>query len=183
MTITNFFAVKGGQGATTVAAVTALGMARRGPTTLIVPYHSEGDDMCAVLGLPPLAVGPLEPVEITEDLSLMVTEEYRPSLMADAVASGYGHMPGWRNILVTRHCYLALRRFVALNLQVDGIVTIGEPGRALSDRDIERACGAPVIASLLWDPTVARAVDAGLLAARPPVSLQPLFAMTEEVPA
>ena len=75
------------------------------------------------------------------------------------------------NLLVTRPCYLALRRAVASAVQPTGIVLIGEPGRALTARDVERSLGAPVIAELPYDPVVARAVDAGLLASRLPRSL------------
>lgn len=75
------------------------------------------------------------------------------------------------NLLVIRPCYLALRRAVATGVQPSGIVLIGEPGRALTARDVERALGAPVVAELQYDPAVARAVDAGLLAARLPRSL------------
>ena len=76
-----------------------------------------------------------------------------------------------QSLLVTRPCYLALRLAAAAGVQPSGIVLIGEPGRALNARDIERAVGAPVVAELHYDPAVARAVDAGLLAARLPTSL------------
>ncbi|MGB8861422.1 MAG: hypothetical protein WCC60_19345 [Ilumatobacteraceae bacterium] len=75
------------------------------------------------------------------------------------------------NLLVTRPCYLALRRAVAAGVQPTGIVLLHEPGRALTARDVERSLGAPVVAELHYDPAVARAVDAGLLAARLPRSL------------
>ncbi len=75
------------------------------------------------------------------------------------------------NLLVTRPCYLALRRAVATGLQPTGIVLIEEPGRALTVRDVERSLNAPVVAELQYDPAVARAVDAGLLASRLPRSL------------
>ncbi len=74
-------------------------------------------------------------------------------------------------LLVTRPCYLALRRAVAAGLQPTGIVLVDEPGRALNARDVERALNAPVVAEVAYDPAVARAVDAGLLAARLPRSL------------
>lgn len=74
-------------------------------------------------------------------------------------------------LLVTRPCYLALRRAVAAGVQPTGVVLVGEPGRALDARDIERALSAPVVARVEYDPAVARAVDAGLLAARLPRSL------------
>jgi MinD-like ATPase involved in chromosome partitioning or flagellar assembly len=75
------------------------------------------------------------------------------------------------HLLVTRPCYLALRRAVADGVQPTGVVLVGEPGRALHARDIERALSAPVVAQVEFDPAVARAVDAGLLAARLPRSL------------
>jgi len=75
------------------------------------------------------------------------------------------------SLLVTRPCYLALRRAVATGMQPTGIVLIEEPGRALTARDVERSLNAPVVAELQYDPAVARAVDAGLLASRLPRSL------------
>lgn len=75
------------------------------------------------------------------------------------------------SLLVTRPCYLSLRRAVATEVQPTGIVLVHEPGRALTARDVEHALGAPVVAELQYDPAVARAVDAGLLAARLPRSL------------
>ncbi|MFP5489543.1 MAG: hypothetical protein ACLGHQ_14720 [Acidimicrobiia bacterium] len=73
-----------------------------------------------------------------------------------------------RTLLVTRPCYLAVRRAVDSRQVVDGIVLVEEPGRALGVDDIETALGAPVVCHLLLDPAVARAVDAGLLLAKLP---------------
>lgn len=75
------------------------------------------------------------------------------------------------SLLVVRPCYLALRRAVTLGLRTTGVVLICEPQRALTSRDVERALGAPVVAEVPYDPSVARAVDAGLLATRLPRSL------------
>jgi len=77
-----------------------------------------------------------------------------------------------RSLLVTRACYLALRRAVALDAHPTGVVLIEEAGRALRSRDVETAIDAPVVATLALDPAVARAVDAGLLAARLPRLIQ-----------
>jgi hypothetical protein len=77
-----------------------------------------------------------------------------------------------RALLVTRACYLALRRAVATPWRPDGVVLVAEPGRALRVPDIERAVGVPVVATVSHDPAIARAVDAGLLAARLPRLLQ-----------
>jgi hypothetical protein len=77
------------------------------------------------------------------------------------------------SILVIRACYLAVSR-AARERCPDGIVVVREPGRALRSADIEDAVGAPVVATVPWDPAVARAVDAGLLARRLPKPLRQL---------
>lgn len=74
--------------------------------------------------------------------------------------------------LVTRACYLSLRSAVRQQCQPTGVILIDEPGRALRAADIESAIGAPIVATLLIDPAVARAVDAGLLMTRLPAAFQ-----------
>jgi hypothetical protein len=49
-----------------------------------------------------------------------------------------------------------------------GVIVVDETGRSLSNRDIEASLGAAVVASISVDPSVARAVDAGLLTVRLP---------------
>ena len=71
-------------------------------------------------------------------------------------------------LLVTRPCYLALRCAVRSTARPTGVVLVDEPGRALRARDIEAGLGVPVVATVLLDPAIARAVDAGLLLARLP---------------
>jgi cellulose biosynthesis protein BcsQ len=94
-----------------------------------------------------------------------------------------------QSIIVTRLCYLALRRALAgPPSRPTGFVVIREPGRALSAYDVANALRAPVLAEINNDPAVARAVDAGLLAARVPVSLDAglapvLEALAEPEPA
>jgi MinD-like ATPase involved in chromosome partitioning or flagellar assembly len=73
-----------------------------------------------------------------------------------------------RSILVTRPCFLALRRALACPLRPSEVVLLCEPGRSLSRVDVEDCLGVPVVAEVAVDPAVARAVDAGLLAARLP---------------
>jgi len=70
------------------------------------------------------------------------------------------------SLLVTRLCYVSLRRALQATLQPTGVVVVREPGRALTARDVERTVKAPVVAHVEHDPGVSRAVDAGLLAAR-----------------
>jgi Mrp family chromosome partitioning ATPase len=73
-----------------------------------------------------------------------------------------------RRLLVTRPCYLALRRAMRTEASPTGIALVGEPGRSLTKRDVEYSLGVPVVASVSLDPAVARAVDAGLLTVRLP---------------
>jgi hypothetical protein len=76
-----------------------------------------------------------------------------------------------RRFLVIRPCYLALRRAAAADIEPTGVIVLHEPGRALRSQDVAYAVHAPVVAEISLDPAVARAVDAGLLAARLPRTL------------
>ena len=72
------------------------------------------------------------------------------------------------SLLVTRACYLALTRAAELGARPTGIVLVEEPGRSLRSDDIEATIGAPIVATVLLDPAIARAVDSGLLVSRLP---------------
>jgi MinD superfamily P-loop ATPase len=80
------------------------------------------------------------------------------------------------SLLVTRPCYIALRRAMHAPLCPTGVVVVNEPGRVLSSDDVKSVVGAPVVAEVEIDPAVARLVDAGLLSGRLPRSLNPLRA-------
>lgn len=73
-----------------------------------------------------------------------------------------------RSLLVTRPCYLALRRAVRCGRAPHGVILVRETGRALDRSDVEGLLSVPVVAEVDVDPAVARAVDAGLLASRAP---------------
>ena len=75
------------------------------------------------------------------------------------------------SLLVIRPCYLALRRAVSAPVRPSGLVVVDEAGRSLRPHDVAAVLGVPVRATLTWDPAVARAVDAGLLATRLPRTL------------
>jgi hypothetical protein len=68
-------------------------------------------------------------------------------------------------VLVTRQCYLSLRR-ATLCPKPTSVVVVEEEGRALNARDIEYVIGSPVIASIPVTTAVARAIDAGLFTTR-----------------
>lgn len=76
-----------------------------------------------------------------------------------------------RSVLVTRACYLALRRLHGIGLAPTEVVVVREANRALGGDDITAAVGVPVRTTVGVDPGIARAVDAGLLAARLPRGL------------
>jgi hypothetical protein len=100
-----------------------------------------------------------EPAEVVVDLGVP-SPDLEPLL-----ASAH------RSLLVLRPCYLALRRATALASRPTGVVVLMEPGRALGRREIEDVIGVRVAAEIDVQPTIARAVDAGLLAARLPRGL------------
>ncbi|MEP7113891.1 MAG: hypothetical protein ABI862_11535 [Ilumatobacteraceae bacterium] len=93
------------------------------------------------------------------------------------IDAGTGHPPqalhdaAEQSLLVTRPCFIAIRRAQQFEIRPTGIVLVDEPGRSLTSRDVEHALGVPVAAEVRLDPAVARAVDAGLLIARLPKSL------------
>ena len=76
-----------------------------------------------------------------------------------------------RSLLVTRPCFLALRRALAIGCRPDGVVLVEEGGRALGRVDVEDVLGVPVVATVPVDAAIARSVDAGLLAARVPAAI------------
>ena len=81
------------------------------------------------------------------------------------------HRLARRSLLVTRSCFLALRRAVPYAGLASDAVLVTEPGRALGAADVERALAVAVTAEVAWDPAVGRAVDAGLLCSRLPAGL------------
>ena len=62
---------------------------------------------------------------------------------------------------------LALRRAIGVPFVPDHVVLISEYQRSLTERNVGLALALPVT-SVPYDPAIARAIDAGLLAARLP---------------
>lgn len=77
------------------------------------------------------------------------------------------------SVVVLRGCYLALRRAVQapVTAHTAGAVLVEEPGRALGAREVSDVLGVPVLATVGVRSSIARAVDAGVLAARMPDAL------------
>lgn len=77
------------------------------------------------------------------------------------------------SVVVLRGCYLALRRAVRApaTARALGAVLVEEPGRALGAREVSDVLGVPVLATVGVRSSIARVVDAGVLAARMPDAL------------
>lgn len=97
-----------------------------------------------------------------------------------------------RSLLVTRSCYLALRRgsdllaarrTTGLDRRPDGLIVIVEPGRALSAADVSRSLDVSPVVELPIDASLARMVDAGLLLDRPHRAGAPLDRLLTDVGA
>jgi hypothetical protein len=132
----------------------------------------------------PRGRGPLLSGERADVLAGMLAADDRPVVIdcgvllapddASSVLTG-AHVlaaSATRSWLVTRHCFLSLRRCARLPLLPSGVVGVQEPGRALRTVDIEAAVGAPVVATVPYDPAVARAVDRGALGGPLPKPLE-----------
>lgn len=139
-------------------------------------------DVAPGLSLLARGQGDLGPRERVEVLAAMLEAEARTVVVdAGCLEMGCADLDGPaaivashadRSLLVTRPCFLALRRAVSAPIRPTGIICVTEPGRALSSADVESVIGVPVVAEVGSDEAVARAVDAGLLVARMPRGLE-----------
>jgi hypothetical protein len=205
--LTCCWSVKGGAGVTVVASALACASSASARTVVVdlcgdvpaalglpdpdgpgVAEWSRGDDGHALAGalvdvhdrlaLLPRGRGPLGTLPL-DALATLATE-----VVVDAGCLDRGQGPravltarATRSLLVTRPCFLALRRAARVALRPTGIVVVREPGRALATADITAVVGAPVVAEVPFDPAISRAVDAGLLVARCPQVLSSSLAL------
>ena len=128
------------------------------------------------LALLPRGHGPLT-VERGHALATMLSADPRPVVVDAGLVSGddLGSIVATlaaESLLVTRACFLALRRAVMAPVRPSAVVLVVEEGRALTASDVETALGVPVRAEVSVTAQVARAVDAGVLVARLPRSLE-----------
>lgn len=73
-----------------------------------------------------------------------------------------------RSLLVTRQCYLAVRRAIASPRAATGVVVMHERHRTLTLRDIEVALDLPVVATLNITAEMAGVLDSGTVQHRMP---------------
>ncbi len=78
-----------------------------------------------------------------------------------------------RVLMVTRPCYLALRRAVGdpRLARSAGAILVDEPGRVLDAGDVAAVLGVPVVGRFHVRTEIARAIDAGVLRDRLPAGL------------
>ena len=162
----NLIQAKGGQGTSATACADALRAAAEGRTVRLDGH--DRDSLAAILGM--IGDGPVIPGLILGDHN----EEGCDLVVLD------GPAPHGVSLLVTRPCYLALRRALHVGFCADavGVVAVVEAGRALGCDDIAAVLGLPVIAIVPLRAEIARAVDAGVLAARLP---EPLATAANEI--
>lgn len=77
-----------------------------------------------------------------------------------------------QHYIVTRPCYLSLRRAVNLEKTFSGVVVIREPDRVLTTSDVESVLKLRCVAEVPYSREISRRVDSGLLKSRLPASLQ-----------
>jgi hypothetical protein len=159
---------RGGQGASTIAAALALGAADDIPTTILT---HDPIAMARLLGAtPPI---PTEPFVAGPNLTVAGLDGPGSTLTVidagPAVTASETPLPdGERYAIVRGPCYLALATLVSLpDLHLDGVILVAEPGRALSAADASEVLGLPVVATVPVRSSVARLIDAGLLAGKP----------------
>ena len=181
---------KGGQGCTTIAAALAVLAARSNQPTLLLDTRG---DAAAILGVSDPApastvadaiANAVEPCDRLRVVSVTGDQIDADAISAisELVAAGHRVIVDTGNdhdvlhrfdplsphrLLVTRPCYLALRRAIGVPFVPDHVVLISEHQRCLTERDVSLALALPVT-SVPYAPGIARAIDAGLLAARLP---------------
>lgn len=202
MTISVLYAVKGGSGTTTMAAAIgatartptllvdldgdvsgALGLPERDGPGVLDWLRSDADP------------SRLRDLEVDGGGGLRVLPRGRPgtasserwaalaaALVADrrdvVVDAGTGEPPvelvavADRTLLVCRACFLGLRDAQRSRTRPTGVVLVHEPGRSLGRADVESSVGAPVVATVLIDPGIARSVDSGLLSNTLPIGMR-----------
>jgi hypothetical protein len=182
MTTRNFFGASGGVGTTTIVASHGVQLASAGVDTLLIDASDGG--LRLALAMPWIETSTLTDEHVypvDEFLSIaraddadVVAALVRRSTDAQ-IAIDWGrrqppNLEGERIIVVTND-YASLQRAVA-DYHFDAFVLSRyDARRALGVTDVEHALGKRPRAVLNDDPTIGRAIDAGLLTTRLPRSL------------
>ena len=205
--LASIWALKGGQGTSTTAALAAVGASADRPALLVdlcgdqsslfrvdrrregIAEWSSGDlttralrhqevHVTDTLRLLPRGRGPIDPRRTQELLEWLVGSGQVEAVIADAGTldpEGGGEARDYQlrrtvaqiavvSVLVTRPCYLSLRRCELNTVSPTGVVMVSDGRRALGPADIEQATGAPVLATVPQDLQIALAADGGDIA-------------------
>ncbi len=166
-----FVGAKGGVGTTTVACGVAL---QAEATSYHVTLVGDQHDICTVLGA--VANDSGYPKWLRDQLVVVSPDHLDGYLGYNAPArtliihdaGTLATYDGPAHVLVTRNCYLALKRSMGAHLRgIQRVFMLSEAGRALSDLDAAEVLGLPV-SSMDTSPELARSIDAGLLMSRVP---------------
>ncbi len=68
-----------------------------------------------------------------------------------------------RSVLVTRACYLGLRRAASVAQRIDVVVLVREAGRELDRAQVGRSLSVDLVVEVDYDPMLSRLVDSGRL--------------------
>lgn len=174
----HIFGTKGGVGTTTVAAALALRLSVAAPT--LINADADHDDLLAVLGIGTSPIDVASGTEVAPNLFWRASGDVpcRDQVIDHGTdLSRAADLPviGAVRLLVTRPCYIAFRRFYRSFVgasHFDGIVLLGEPGRALGAHEASDVLDLPVLTTIPVDATIARAIDAGVLRSTQPALLQ-----------
>ena len=96
---------------------------------------------------------------------------YDPAQNPNAAAAQFLIEAADHSLLVSRSCFLALRRIARSPYQPSGIILMYEDGRALVASDIADLGSCPIVLQIEMDVAIGRALDAGLLITRLPQRL------------
>lgn len=165
--VINIWTAKGGQGGTITAVATAVAASKYASN--IGSIGVTGHDVDAIAATFGVGATLQAGSPITDRISVSVGSEDLIIRDRGPIDEGSALEGG---LLVTRNCYLALRRAVRLGSGLAGFILTSEPKRALSTTDV-KAClsNMPLIALIETDDAIARANDAGLIAQRTPDTL------------
>jgi hypothetical protein len=128
----------------------------------------------ALLGVPLPPAG--ERAQVTPTLSFTAEPDDRRAEVTVIDAGSSHQQPssgsltgadGERYAVLRGPCYVALASLLsAPGSPPDGVILVAEQGRALGAKDVTGVLDVPVVATVKASPTVARAIDAGLLVSR-----------------
>jgi cellulose biosynthesis protein BcsQ len=181
MKIIDVYGVKGGVGTTTTAVALAVKLSQNNSDRSFGITCSSNDEL-SLSDLHGVAGNRSEDYNLTDNLVLCPVHKKVDYLIVDnGFATNKSVYNGDYTVYVVDNSYLSLKRAVILDLNLstnnDAMwVRIIRPGGALIDRDIDDVLSLHnnVRCQIDLDPSIARAVDAGILVRRVPSAMNDL---------